>query len=101
VGLLVLAPATSLPNAFTAVRLGLADRGAAVVSETLNSNTINLVVGVVVPALFVGLVGSSTRLKLDLAWLLGLTILCLLRLAQPHGMRRRGRGAVIGLYLAF
>ena len=39
---LVLAPLTSVPNAITAVRLGMAGRGAALVSETFNSNTINL-----------------------------------------------------------
>ena len=45
---------TSLPNAFTAVRLGLGGRGEALVTETLASNTINLTGGVLIPALFVG-----------------------------------------------
>ena len=48
VGVLVLAPLTSIPNAFTAARFGLARRGSTLVSETLNSNTINLVAGVAV-----------------------------------------------------
>ena len=56
-GVLILAPLTSIPNALTAVRLGLSRRGSALVGETFNSNTINLVAGVTVPALFVG-VGS-------------------------------------------
>ena len=59
VGLLVLAVLTSLPNAFTAIRLGLAGRGAALVSETLGSNSINLVGGILFPALVVGLAGRS------------------------------------------
>ena len=46
-GFLILAPLTSIPNAATAVRLGLARRGAALVGETFNSNTINLAAGVV------------------------------------------------------
>ena len=52
-GFLILAPLTSIPNALTAVRLGLAGRGAALVGETFNSNTINLGFGVIVPSLFV------------------------------------------------
>src|SRR6266487_929911 len=48
-GVLILAPITSLPNAITAIRLGLANRGGALVAETLNSNTINLVAGVIAP----------------------------------------------------
>ena len=51
----LLGPLTSLPNALTGVRLGLANRGAALVTETLNSNTINLVAGVALPSLFVTL----------------------------------------------
>ena len=57
VGVLILAVLTSLPNAFTAIRLGTSDRGTALVSETLNSNTINLAGGVMLPALIVGLGG--------------------------------------------
>ena len=59
VGLIVLAWLTSLPNAFTAFRLGLADRGDALVSETLHSNSINMVGGLVIPALFVTITGVS------------------------------------------
>ncbi len=51
VGALLLAALTGLPNVYTAVRLARAGRGRAVVSETLNSNTLNLIVGVAVPAL--------------------------------------------------
>ena len=45
VGTVILAGLTSLPNAYAAARLALHGRGAALVSETFNSNTINLVVG--------------------------------------------------------
>ncbi len=48
-GALILGPLTSIPNAATAVRLGRAGRGAALVGETFNSNTINLAAGVVDP----------------------------------------------------
>src|SRR5437763_7747003 len=101
VGILILAPATSLPNAFTALRLGLANRGAAVVSETLNSNTINLAAGVVAPALAVSLVSLTGDTKFDLAWLMVMTCASLLLLAPRRGMGRTGGAAVIGLYLIF
>jgi cation:H+ antiporter len=99
VGVLVLGPLTSLPNAFTGVRLGLARRGAALVSETLNSNTINLAGGVMVPALFVAVGSSSSIGRVDLAWLLGMTCVCLLCLARPRGAGR-GAGAVLVLLYA-
>jgi Ca2+/Na+ antiporter len=72
-GMLVLAPLTSIPNAVTAMRLALAGRGAALVGETFNSNTINLAVGVVVPSLFVTLSAPSPAARLQLGWLVGMT----------------------------
>src|SRR5207249_10418462 len=53
VGIVVLAVLASLPNAFTAGRLAFQGRGSALLSETLNSNTTNLVSGILVPARFV------------------------------------------------
>jgi len=101
VGALVLGPLTSLPNAFTGVRLGLANRGAALVSEALNSNTINLVAGVAVPSLFVTLTVHSTTDRLDLALLAAITAATVALLGLPHGMRRRGGAAVVALYVLF
>ena len=100
-GVLVLGPLTSIPNAATAVRLGLAGRGAALVGETFNSNTINLGVGVVLASLFVTLAAISTLAKLQLAWLLAANLLTLGLLARPGGMRRAGAVALIVLYLGF
>ena len=100
-GVLVLGPLTSLPNAATAVRLGLADRGAALVGETFNSNTINLAAGVVIPSLFVTLPAVTAVGKFQLAWLFAATILTLAMLARPGGMRRRAGAALIVLYFAF
>ncbi len=54
-GVLILAPLTSVPNAITGIRLGLARRGTALVGEAFNSNTINLGAGVILPSLFVTL----------------------------------------------
>lgn len=100
-GVLILGPLTSIPNAATAVRLGLAGRGAALVGETFNSNTINLGAGVVIPSLFVTLAAISMLGKLQLAWLLAATLLTLSLLARPEGMRRAGAVALIVMYLAF
>lgn len=100
-GVLILAPLTSLPNAATAVRLGLAGRGAALVGETFNSNTINLAAGVIIPSLIVSLPVVSALGKFQLAWLFVATVLTLAILARPGGMRRVGAGALIILYFAF
>jgi cation:H+ antiporter len=100
-GVLILGPLTSIPNAATAIRLGLAGRDAALVGETFNSNTINLTAGVVIPSLFVTLAAISTLGKLQLAWLLAATLLTLSLLAQHEGMRRAGAVVLIVMYLAF
>jgi cation:H+ antiporter len=100
-GVLVLAPLTSIPNALTAVRLGLARRGSALVSETFNSNTINLAAGVTIPALFVTVTATSAVARVDIGWLIAMTALCVTELARPAGMRRVGGGALICLYLTF
>jgi cation:H+ antiporter len=101
VGLLVLAIVTSLPNAFTAIRLGLRSRGTALVSETLNSNTINLLGGVVLPALIVGAGALGGGAGFDLGWLLLMTVVTLVLLARAEGMNRLGGVALVALYLAF
>ncbi len=100
-GVLVLGPLTSIPNAATAVRLGLAGRGAALVGETFNSNTINLAAGVILASQFVTLAAISTLAKLQLAWLLAANLLTLGLLGRAGGMRRAGAVALIVLYFAF
>jgi cation:H+ antiporter len=101
VGVLILAVLTSIPNAFTAVRLGTSDRGTALVSETLNSNTINLAGGLMLPALIVGLGPTTGLVKFDLAWFAGMTIVALVLLARPGGARRADGALLIALYLGF
>jgi cation:H+ antiporter len=100
-GVLILGPLTSIPNAVTAVRLGLAGRGAALVGETFNSNTINLSAGVILPSLFVTLAAVATLAKVQLAWLMATTLVTLAILARPGGMRRGGASALVALYIAF
>jgi cation:H+ antiporter len=100
-GLFVLAVLTSLPNAFTGVRLGLGGRGDALVTETLASNTINLTGGVLVPALFVGIATATRIVYFDLVWLAGMTVVTLVALASPRGLGRVGGALLVGLYVVF
>lgn len=100
-GVLVLAPLTSAPNAITAVRLGLAGRGAALVAETFNSNSINLGAGIVFPALFTTLGALSTTGEVQLWWLVGMTAICIGMLARPRAMGRLAGATLIALYVGF
>ncbi len=100
-GTVVLAALTSLPNAYAAARLALQGRGAAVVSETLNSNTINVLAGIALPALVFGGGPANGPGGSDLLWLLGMTAAVLLLLARRRGLTRAGGGAIIAAYLLF
>jgi Ca2+/Na+ antiporter len=100
-GVLVLAPLTSIPNALTGVRLGVAGRSSALVGETFNSNTINLAGGVIVPALFTGIAVTGTVGDIELAWLLVMTFATLGMLARRGGMDRRHSAVLILLYAGF
>jgi cation:H+ antiporter len=101
VGILVLAILTSLPNAFTAARLALQGRGSALVSETLNSNTINLVFGVAIPALFIAIGSTSALTRFSLGWLLLMTLVVLALLARRRGVGRSAGLAILLLYAVF
>jgi cation:H+ antiporter len=100
-GVLVLAPLTSIPNAMTGVRLGRAGRATALIGEAFSSNTINLAGGVIIPALFTSLVALDGTATLQLAWLLVMTAMCLALLADPRGLRRGGALALIAAYVGF
>ncbi|HUJ93206.1 MAG TPA: hypothetical protein VLW05_10940 [Gaiellaceae bacterium] len=101
VGAVLLAVLTSIPNAYTGVRLGRARRGAALVSETMNSNTINLVGGIAIPALFVAIAGFSTLVAVDAAWMLAATAAAILLLARRSGMGPRGGVVLILAWAGF
>ena len=101
VGIVVLAVLTSLPNAFTAVRLALQGRGSALVSETLNSNTTNLLFGVSIPALFITLGSTSALTGFDLAWLLLMNAVVLAFMARRKGVERSEGAVILLLYTVF
>ena len=98
IGVVGLAAATSLPNAYAAVRLAMAGRGAAVVSATFNSNTLNLVAGIAIPILvFPSLRGSVPPSYV--VWLLAMSVLALVLLAR--GLHRGGALLLLSAYGGF
>jgi cation:H+ antiporter len=100
-GTVILAAITSLPNAYAAVRLALRQNGAAVVSEAFNSNTLNLLAGIGVPALVVGSVTTVRGSATDLAWVVGLTVVALGLGYAQRGLSRVGGVLLIAGYLLF
>jgi len=99
-GALVLAALTSIPPLIAAVRLARHGRGAACVSEALNSNNANILVGLCVPALILGF-GSASGLETFAAlWMVGMTVVAV-GLAFGGGLTRREGGVIVALYLAF
>jgi cation:H+ antiporter len=100
VGALVLAALTSIPNLIAAVRLALHGRGAACVSESLNSNNANILVGLCVPAVILG-IGSAGGVQTFAAWwMVGMTAVAV-ALGFGGGLTRREGAAIIALYVAF
>jgi cation:H+ antiporter len=101
VGVIVLAVLTSLPNAWTGVRFGRQHRGSALMSETLNSNSINLVFGLAVPAALGSFAAFSGLAIFDLIWLLVMTTAALVLFGRRHGAGRRAGAVLIALYAIF
>lgn len=101
VGTLILAAVTSLPNLLTAVRLALHRRGSAVASEALNSNSLNVLAGLALPALFVTLASASGLERFSVWWLVGMTIFAVTLTYVRRGLRRVDGAAIILLYAAF
>lgn len=100
VGALVLAALTSIPNLIAAVRLARHGRGAACVSESLNSNNANILVGLCIPALILGF-GSASGVEVFAAcWMIGMTIVAV-ALGFGKGLTRREGAVIIALYAVF
>jgi cation:H+ antiporter len=100
-GALVLAVVTSLPNAVTAVYLAFRGRGAAVLSTALNSNAINVMAGLLVPASLTGLGLRSGQDLLVAGWYAGLTVMALAFAYRGRGLGRLPGAVIIAGYLAF
>jgi cation:H+ antiporter len=100
VGGLVLAVVTSLPNAVSAVYLASRGRGSATLSTALNSNALNVLAGLMLPAAIVGFGSRSGQTTLITAWYAGLTVLVLGVAIAGHGLRRPAGLAIVSGYLA-
>ncbi len=101
VGTFVLAIGTSLPNVaagFTLLRRG---HSSALVSETFNSGTLNLVFGLGLPAAVAGVATGPAIIALDIPWLAAATVVAVALLASPRGLRRPGAVLLVGAYVGY
>lgn len=99
-GALVLAALTSIPNLIAAVRLARHGRGAACVSESLNSNNANILVGLCIPAVILGFGSVSGTEVFASCWMIGMTVIAV-ALGFGKGLTRREGAAIIVLYAVF
>jgi len=101
IGGVVLAGVTSLPNAVAAIYLALHGRGAATLSTAVHSNIINVMFGLIVPALFVG-VGAQSSNGSDLAlWYLMMTVIALAIAYARRGLGRVTGSMIVMTYVVF
>jgi cation:H+ antiporter len=101
IGGLILAAVTSLPNAVAAVYLASRGRGAAMLSTAFNSNAINAIVGLMLPAVILGLGGATRDAGFVAAAYLGLTALAVALAFLGRGLDRRAGSTIIVAYLVF
>jgi cation:H+ antiporter len=101
VGGLVLACVTSLPNAVAAIYLARRARGTATLSTAMNSNALNVLAGLFLPAAIVGLGGSSGESTLIAVWYLGMTALAIACAYTGRGLNRASGGLIICAYGVF
>jgi cation:H+ antiporter len=103
VGAVILAAVTSLPNAVSAIYLARRGRGAATLSTALNSNSLNVTVGLLIPATLIGLAKPSGSGLLVAGWYVGLTALTLALAYAGRGLGRASGAVVIlgyGLFVS-
>jgi Ca2+/Na+ antiporter len=100
-GALVLAGVTSIPNAVASTYLARKGRGAAALSTAFNSNNFNIVIGLLLPAVIVGLGGYSDQSVLVAAWCLAMTALIGGVAYSARGLRRGAGWVVMLSYAAF
>lgn len=100
-GGLVLAGVTSMPNAVAAVYLAAKGRGAAVLSTALNSNALNVIAGLTIPAAITGLGRPSSQATLVAGWYAGMTLFVLAVAYRSRGLHRAAGLLIIGAYLVF
>jgi len=101
VGGVVLAAVTSLPNAVSALHLARRGRAAATLATTLDSNSLNVVVGLLLPGALVGLGPPREVTVLAAAWYAGGSLLALTFAYLHCGLRRATGTVLVVAYGAF
>ena len=101
IGVLVLALFTGIPDVITAIKLALDGKGISVMSEALNSNNLNILFGICVPAIIFGLGTLGSLTIFSVWWLIGITVINLVILFFKKGFTRMSGTLSVGLYLMF
>jgi hypothetical protein len=100
-GALVIASLTGVPNLIAALTLALHGRGAAVVSEAYNSNSLNLIVGAYLPSLFIAPGSPSVLAGISMWWLIGATLLSAALFLPRRRLGRVGGAVIVASWLGF
>ena len=101
VGGVVLAAVTSLPNAVAAVYLASRGRASATLSEALNSNALNAIVGLMIPAVVLHVSRAGAGGLVSAAWYAALTALTLALAYAARGLGRRSGALIVAAYVVF
>lgn len=97
----MIASLTGVPNLIAALRLAKQGRGAAVVSETYNSNSLNLIAGAFLPTLFLPLAMASPVGRLSMWWLAAATLFSAALFLRNERLGRLGGLALVVTWAAF
>ena len=99
-GAIVLAAVTSLPNAVAAIFLARRGRAAATLSEAFNSNTLNVLAGLLIPAVIITSPDLGGALRIAV-WYGVLTAATIALALAGRGLNRRSGALIIAAYLVF
>ncbi|MGH9303965.1 MAG: sodium:calcium antiporter [Acidimicrobiales bacterium] len=100
-GAIVLAVLAALPNTVAAMHLASRRRGAAVVSEAVNSTNLNLLIGLLVPGAVIGLGSLSGSAALSAGWYTALVLGGASLLYARPGLGRVSGGILVVVYAVF
>jgi cation:H+ antiporter len=101
IGGVVLAAVTSLPNAVAAIYLSSRGRGSATLSTALNSNSLNVLIGLLIPAVVIGLSSHSDPTSLAAWWYVGLTTVAVTLAFVQRGLRRSAGWLLVLGYVGY
>lgn len=100
-GTVIIAILTSIPNMLTMIPFAYRKREMALISGALNSNTLNILLGICLPSVFYGIGIISGKVVFSLYWLLGMTAFTLILGYCRKGLFRLEGAVIVGLYVVF